>query len=135
MTASYNDASIRKMYFILMSKSEKEMKLIIAGGRDYQLTKSDLEHLDQIDEVKEVVTGGAKDADQGGEAWAHSRGIPIKRFPPEWNKYARGARIVRNREMVAYADAAVVFTGGRGTDPLFSLATKAGLIVYDWRNK
>jgi hypothetical protein len=46
------------------------MKLIIAGGRDYKFTKSDLEKLDSIEGITEVVSGGARGADKCGEIWA-----------------------------------------------------------------
>ena len=35
------------------------LKVIIAGGRDYELTDSDLSRLDELS-VKEVVSGGGK---------------------------------------------------------------------------
>lgn len=110
------------------------MKLIIAGGRGYLMTDKDLDRLDKIDNVTEVVSGGAKGADLGGEKWAESKGIPVKKFLPEWKKYGRAAGPERNREMVKYADAVAVFPGGKGTLSLYNLSKKAGLLIYDWRN-
>jgi len=110
------------------------VKYIIAGGRNYALSNEDTDRLDRIKgEMTEVVTGGAKGADSDGEVWAELEGVPVRRFPAEWKRYGRGAGIVRNREMVEYADAAVVFPGGRGTESLYELARKAKLVIYDWR--
>jgi len=110
------------------------VKYILAGGRNYALSNEDTDRLGGIKgEMTEVVTGGAKGADSDGEVWAELERIPVRRFPADWTKYGRAAGIVRNREMVEYADAAVVFPGGRGTESLYELARKANLVIYDWR--
>ena len=116
-------------------------RLIIAGGRDYQFTARDRERLDGIPFVKEVVSGAAKGADTCGEEWARSKGIPIKRFPADWDKYGKNAGIIRNGEMARYVacfgpgGALALFPGGTGTDNMHLLAENHQLIIYDWRNK
>jgi predicted Rossmann-fold nucleotide-binding protein len=109
------------------------MKLIIAGGRSYNLSAEDVARLDAIEGVTEVVSGGARGVDRDGEAWAEANGIPVRRFPPEWNRYGRGAGVVRNREMAAYADAVALFPGKRGTESMCEEARKAGIVIYDFR--
>ena len=109
------------------------MKLIIAGGRSYTLTASDIARLEAIEGVTEIVSGCARGVDRDGETWAEKKGIPVRRFPPEWNRYGRGAGVVRNREMAAYADAVALFLGKRGTESMFEEARKAGIVVYDFR--
>lgn len=52
--------------------------------------------------VSEVVSGGARGADALGERWAHTRGIPVKRFPADWSKYGDRAGPLRNRAMAEY---------------------------------
>ena len=59
------------------------MKLIIAGGRKYDLTPEDTEKLDAIVGVTEVVSGGAPGVDSCGEQWASSIGLPIQVFKAE----------------------------------------------------
>lgn len=110
------------------------MKTIIAGGRDTQLTLEDIEYLNTLD-ITEVVSGGARGIDTEGEIWAQETGIPIKRFPAEWNKYGKGAGFKRNVQMAEYADALVVFPGGNGTNHMFRTATKHGLVVFDRRSR
>ena len=109
------------------------MKLIIAGGRSYNLSTSDIARLEAIEDVTEVVSGCARGVDRDGEAWAETKGIPVRRFPPEWNRYGRGAGVVRNREMAAYADAVALFPGKRGTESMYEEARKAGIAIYDFR--
>src|SRR6476661_8492494 len=101
------------------------MKLIIAGGRDYDVTQQDIQALDTIPDVTEVVSGGAGGADACGEDWAAMRGIPCKSFRADWLKHGKAAGPIRNRKMAEYADAVVLFPGGKGTDSMFREATKA----------
>lgn len=108
------------------------MKTIIAGGRDYQLTNNDLLFLNTIP-ITEVVSGCANGADKGGEHYAKSMSLPVKRFHAAWNAHGKAAGPIRNRQMAEYADAVVLFPGGRGTDSMFYEATRSGLRVYDRR--
>lgn len=110
------------------------MRLIIAGGRDYRLTSEDLEYLDSLlPEVREVITGGARGADQDGAAWAHRHGIPVVVFQPNWKRFGRAAGPIRNREMAAIADAVALFPGGRGTADMLAAARTARLRVLQRR--
>jgi predicted Rossmann-fold nucleotide-binding protein len=112
------------------------MQLIIAGGRDYQVTRQGYDMLDQLlrrINITGVVSGCARGADKCGERWAAARGIYVARFPADWKKHGRRAGPVRNRMMAQYADAVVLFPGGRGTDNMHLEASKAGLPIYDWR--
>jgi hypothetical protein len=112
------------------------MKLIIAGGRDYKFTKDDIAKLKPIlEDVTEVVSGGAKGADRQGEIMAEFFEIPIKKFEADWDRHGKGAGPRRNREMAEYANALAIFSGGRGTDNMFNEATKRGLTVFDFRGE
>lgn len=109
------------------------MKIIIAGGRNYQVTFKDREKLNQI-EITEIVSGCASGADRGGEEYAAHKQIPLKKFPANWIKHGRSAGPIRNREMAQYADGVVLFKGGRGTDSMKREAEKAGIVICDFRN-
>jgi len=108
------------------------MKTIIAGGRDYVLTENDRIRLDHLP-ITEVVSGGAKGADQGGEFWARLNGIPISSKKPDWTKHGRAAGPIRNEEMAKYAEACVLFPGGKGTADMAARAKKHNLKIYDYR--
>lgn len=67
-----------------------------------------------------------------GEGWAKRKGIPVKRFPADWNQYGRRAGPLRNREMARYADALIAIWDGksRGTRSMIDEALREGLEVY-----
>lgn len=126
------------------------MKTIIAGGRDFVPTQKDEELLDSLkDQITEVVSGKAKGADAFGEVWAQFNKIPIKEFPAEWdnfdlpivvrrtNKYGKeynaAAGACRNEQMAKYADAVVLFPGGKGTEDMYKQAVKYKLKIFDFR--
>jgi len=113
------------------------MKLIIAGGRDYHLSKVEYEWLDLIvKDVTEVVSGGARGVDKCGERWAERNNIPIKQFIPKWQRLGRKAGMVRNRDMAFYADALAIFPGGSGTANMREEARKQKLKIFDkYRSK
>lgn len=113
------------------------MKLIIAGGRNYNLTRLDYLILDMLHKehiITEVVSGMAKGADQGGARWGELRGIKITPFYPDWEQFGRPAGMIRNRQMADYADAVILFPGGNGTDNMFLEAKKRGLTIFDFRD-
>ena len=115
-----------------MVKQIQNMKLIIAGGRDYHLTKEDFLKLDGLPPVSEVVSGCARGVDAYGELWAKQHEIPVKRYPANWSLYGKSAGPIRNREMAEYAEALAVFPGGKGTASMRLLAKTHGLEIYDF---
>ena len=63
------------------------MRVIIAGSRDF------IDHVHGFDIISStfenraidaVVSGTARGADQLGEYWAESEGIPVHKFPADW---------------------------------------------------
>jgi hypothetical protein len=58
------------------------MKLIIAGGRDFNDWEYMVNRLDEIqEEIVEIVSGKAKGADSMGELYARRHNIPVMPFP------------------------------------------------------
>lgn len=110
------------------------MKTIIAGGRKYAFTDDDIDFLDTlVGEITEVVSGGAWGADANGECWAKFNDIPVKVFEAQWEKYGKSAGPRRNVEMANYADALVLFTGGKGSENMYKTALKHKLKIFDRR--
>lgn len=112
------------------------MRLIIAGGRDYTFKPADVLYLDELHaqyRIEEVISGGATGADACGEQWALTNRINLVRMPAEWAKHGRKAGPLRNRQMAEYADAVVIFPGGRGTASMVREAKKADLEIFDAR--
>ena len=111
------------------------MKIIIAGGRDfedYNLLKEKCDKiLSTINEEIIIVSGCAKGADLLGERYGNELGHQIIYFPANWRLYGSGAGYVRNREMAEYADCLIAFWDGesRGTKNMIEEADKKGLKV------
>lgn len=108
------------------------MKTIIAGGRDYEFNRHDILALDMLSismPITEVVSGCAKGADTCGEQWAEQEGIPVMKFPAEWDKYGKAAGHKRNEVMAQYADAVILFPGGKGTANMEQNAIKYNLKI------
>lgn len=106
------------------------MKTIIAGGRAYQLDQSDWRILDSLkSSITEVVCGCAPGADEAGKNWAESRGILVTPFPADWRTHGRAAGPIRNRKMAEYAEAVILFPGGKGTRNMLEEAKISGLKI------
>ncbi|MCD0459157.1 SLOG family protein [Roseiconus lacunae] len=111
------------------------MKVIVAGGRDYQFTEQDYAFLDWFaDEISEIVCGGATGADECGKQWAIRNSVPVKMFKADWKTYGKAAGPIRNGQMAEYADALILFPGGRGTDSMHQRAMTAGILIVDRRS-
>jgi len=110
------------------------MKVIIAGGRDFQDYDLLCKKLDKILSKQteiEIVSGAAKGADKLGERYAEERGYPIKRFIPDWGLYNKAAGFIRNVDMVEYADALILFWDGKskGSEHMLDTAVKYKLLM------
>lgn len=115
---------------------DKNLKLIIAGSRRincYQCVETAFALSPfTLEEIAEVVSGGAAGIDYLGEQWAKAHGIPVKRFPADWGTHGNVAGYVRNRDMANYANAALIIWDGQssGTRDMIRVADHAGLEVY-----
>lgn len=108
------------------------MKLAIIGSRsfnDYSKLKSELK--DYVSEVTQVISGGAKGADQLGEKWAKEMLKPVINYLPDWKAYGKGAGLVRNLQIVESCDTLIAFWDGQSKGTLYSInkAKKAGKTV------
>ena len=111
------------------------INVIISGCRsfsDYDFLRKTLEGLISGDVV--IFSGCAKGCDMMGERYAAEHGLTVRKFPPLWEKYGRGAGIVRNREMAEAAlpcGLLIAFWDGksRGTGNMIKTAEKKGLQV------
>lgn len=63
-------------------------------------------------ECDEIVSGGAKGVDAYAAEYARKNGIKLTEFLPQYERYGRGAPIVRNRQIVEYADEVLAFWDG-----------------------
>lgn len=110
------------------------MKLIIAGGRDfedYQSLCSNCDHLLQYYSNIEIVSGTAGGADRLGEKYAKDRGHKLKQFPADWGQFGKAAGHIRNSQMADYSTHLIAFWNGKskGTGDMISKARKQDLKV------
>lgn len=85
------------------------MKLAIIGSRGLRV--EDLGAY-LLPGVTELVSGGAKGIDTCAKEYALSHGLKLTEFLPDYRRYGRAAPLVRNREIVAYADQVLAFWDG-----------------------
>ena len=100
------------------------MKLAIIGSRN--VVVSDIGKY--ISNAEEIVSGGAKGVDCCAAEYARENGIRLTEFLPQYELYGRAAPIVRNKEIVDYADCIIAFWDGssKGTLSVIKYAQKAG---------
>lgn len=113
--------------------------LVVCGSRrfgDLELVIETLDRLTEPFDVVEVIHGAANGADTLADVWARRRGLPRRRFHPDWDKHGKGAGPIRNQEMLDHVkefDNArlVAFWDGesRGTADMITRARKTGMKV------
>lgn len=121
--------------------------VLVCGGRAYPDRRLIFRTLDVVHEegpITLLVQGFAGrmignrlvGADRLADEWAQSRGVPstgrkYQITPEMWNKYGRGAGMLRNRQMrdVEKPDLVLAFHGGNGTANMVTLAMEGGIDV------
>lgn len=90
------------------------VKVAIVGSRNL--------FIDNIDDylpygTDEIVSGGAKGVDSCACAYALSHGLKLTEFLPDYDTYGKRAPLLRNLEIIDYADRVIAFWDGksRGT--------------------
>ena len=86
------------------------MKIAVVGSRGLSLSEEML--ATYLSEADEIVSGGAKGVDTCVARYAKEKEIPLTEFLPDYSRYGKGAPIVRNKQIVDYADKVVVFWDG-----------------------
>lgn len=109
------------------------MRLVVAGGRHYQLTAKDRHWLQVFcaqHNITEIVSGGCSGVDRCAEHLAEQWRLKLTVFPADWSTHGRAAGPIRNRQMAEYCDLVVLFPGGRGTQSMSREAKRANKVVY-----
>lgn len=93
----------------------KEVKLIIAGGRDFgnyaavQRAMASILEAGADGEYFSIVSGMARGADALGVRFAHETGTKLYEFPANWDLYGKRAGFERNKEMGYFSDMLLAF--------------------------
>lgn len=97
------------------------VKLAVIGSRgftDYALMCGALDgYIEALDGPVEIVSGGARGADNLAERYAEEHHIPITILRARWNLHGKEAGFLRNTEIVNESDDCIAFWDGqsRGT--------------------
>ena len=86
------------------------MKIAIIGSRGIEI-----ENIGKYlpDKTTEIVSGGAKGVDSCAAEYAKKKGLKLTEFLPQYERYKRGAPLVRNMEIIMYADKVIAFWDGK----------------------
>ena len=100
------------------------MKIAVVGSRDI----TDVDISKYVSKEDEIVSGGARGVDSCAAEYAKSNNLKLTEFLPQYKLYGRAAPIIRNKEIVDYADKVVVFWNGssRGALSVIKYAEKVG---------
>ena len=112
------------------------MNIAIVGGRDFNdyplLKESILAYIDAHEKPENIVSGGAKGADTLAAQFATEMGIPLLIFKPDYQRYGRGATLVRNTQIIENAEVVFAFWDGqsKGTKDSIKKAEKLEKELY-----
>ena len=116
-------------------------RIIVCGTRtfnDDELLYSKLDEITKDMTDVEIISGACEGADNIGEKYAKDKGLLLKVFPANWDKYGAAAGPLRNEQMLNYAlqekALVVAFWNGksRGTSNMIKIAKNSGVTVYTY---
>lgn len=112
----------------------KEVRVLVAGGRDFQDFRRLSRILDKyLEQPRErllditIISGGAKGADKLGELYAKENGLNYEIYEADWDRYGKSAGYIRNEQMArALPTRAFLFWDGlsSGTEHMLNLTRK-----------
>ena len=108
------------------------MRVLVCGSRHFNDYEKLNETLAQCP-ITTNIEGEARGADRLAGVYGERHGIPVCKFPADWNKHGRAAGPIRNKQMLVEGkpEFVIAFRGSnsRGTQNMIDQATKAGIPV------
>lgn len=84
-------------------------KIAIVGSRSIKRVNI----AEYVSPDDEIVSGGAEGVDSCAAEYAIEHGMKLTEFLPQYDTYGKAAPVLRNKEIVKYADLVLVFWDGR----------------------
>lgn len=111
------------------------MRVIIAGSRTYKGGVKGIADAVRWSgwDITTVISGRARGADNYGEEWALQNGIPVERYPADWDRYGKGAGMIRNQQMSKVADGLLCLWDGASkgsADMIRRMSDKPTLVFW-----
>lgn len=103
------------------------MKVAVIGSRGIVVPAAVLARVLPA-ETSEIVSGGARGVDTSARNYAAAAGLPLREFLPRYDLFGKRAPLVRNDEIVSYADVIIAFWDkqSRGTAYTIKQARRCG---------
>ncbi len=89
------------------------MKLAVIGSKefiDYEKLKSTL---DKIEDISQIISGGAPGTDTLAKKYALENNIDFLEFPPDFSRYEKDAKHIRDKLIVENCDNIIAFYDGK----------------------
>ncbi len=82
--------------------------------------------------ITQLVSGGARGADQLAERYAHKKGLPTLVLKPDYATFGKAAPFICNQDIIDAVQQVIAFWNGesRGTAHALKYAQKQGKIVH-----
>jgi len=130
-----------------------EFRILVCGGRDYGLRTNpetgkkeryqpEVDHIwHTLDTIRSairrplvVIEGEQRGVDLLAREWAEEKGLEVRGFPADWDRYKKRAGFIRNDQMLKEGNphAVIAFPGGVGTRMMVGLARRAGVPVREF---
>ena len=106
------------------------MRLAIIGSRsfnNYDSFEKTIFKNYKIENIKEIISGGAEGTDTLAEEFAIKYSIPMSIFIPDWDLYGDYAKDIRNILIIDSSDEVIAFWDSisKGTKHLIDISNKA----------
>jgi hypothetical protein len=103
-------------------------RIAVVGSRTYPTLEDVRQFVREQPLDAVIISGGARGVDQAAVNEARRLEMPYEVYPADWNRYGRGAGMIRNQTIVDTADEIVAFWDGQspGTRDTIRRAKAAG---------
>jgi hypothetical protein len=88
------------------------MRLAVIGSKEFTDYARLKEILNSIDTVSEIISGAAPGTDRMAASYAKECHLKLVEFPPDFDRYGKEAKLVRNRQIVENCDYLIAFWDG-----------------------